>query len=60
MIFILSAHDPFVLRRFRSNLILTRQNTVKTLEEVDFFILFYPLSAKDIPYYLNMKQSEIE
>ena len=55
MIFILSALDPLVLRRFRSNLILTRQNTVKTLEEVVFFILFYPLSAKDIPYYLNMK-----
>ena len=56
MIFILSAHDPLVLRRFRSNLISTRQNTVKTLEEVDIFLFFfYPLSAKDIPYYLNMK-----
>ena len=55
MNFILSVHDPLVLRRFRSNLILTRQNTVKTLEEVDFLSFFYPLSAKDISYYLNMK-----
>ena len=60
MNFILSVHDPLVLRRFRSNLILTRQNTVKTLEEVDFLSFFIRFPRRTYRIILTWKQREIE